>query len=342
MTDMTDQDRRNARLWAEKVDPPQTNPGYSGTTSDIYNAARVILATVPAPPKSLADELRRFGSQCLCKADEEDLSALADRVESVEKEFDLSQESLAETLDREDIAIRERDEARADLATVTRQRDEARQRNDDLMLGCEGRDAAEWMTLCDEARADAGDKEREAQYLSRMVSELTSRNATLALQRDEARAENEKLRRTDNYKEFWDKFLTMQKGKESNAETLDPADVQPGEAWLVEVGGERRNAMKDNSLSIEWNTVNADGRPVVEDNEDVTLIARLVPDTRHVIYRPDELDRLAEGTIVRHALTHYAYQKIGQRWYTPGIAAPSNHEDGIGPVTVLWEPEVAE
>lgn len=53
---VTNDDRRKARLWAEKVNPPHTNPGYSGTPSDIYNAARVILATVTAP-ETIAEEL---------------------------------------------------------------------------------------------------------------------------------------------------------------------------------------------------------------------------------------------------------------------------------------------
>ncbi|MDN6706923.1 hypothetical protein [Corynebacterium glyciniphilum] len=58
MTDnaVTDDDLRNARLWAEKVDPAEVNPGYIGTPRDIHNAARVILATVPAP-KTIAEEL---------------------------------------------------------------------------------------------------------------------------------------------------------------------------------------------------------------------------------------------------------------------------------------------
>lgn len=54
MTDnaVTDGDLRNARLWAEKVGPPYTSPNYIGTPSEIYNVARVVLATVEAPPLS--------------------------------------------------------------------------------------------------------------------------------------------------------------------------------------------------------------------------------------------------------------------------------------------------
>lgn len=58
MTDnaVTDDDLRNARLWAEKVDPAEVNPGYIGTPRDIHNAARVILDTVPGP-ETIVEEL---------------------------------------------------------------------------------------------------------------------------------------------------------------------------------------------------------------------------------------------------------------------------------------------
>ena len=170
MTDLTDQDRRVAHEWAASIDPDMK------CWSDRERvAARVILDTVDAPAPTLAEELREFAKWVenpIWRETKAKVESMADRAEQIERECD---------------------EARADLSTVTRQRDEARQRNDDLMLGCEGRDAAEWMTEWEQACADAGDKEREAQYLSRMVSELTSRNATLALQRDEARAEVERL-----------------------------------------------------------------------------------------------------------------------------------------------------
>lgn len=60
MTDnaVTDGDLRNARLWAEKVGPPYTSPGYIGTPSEIYNVARVILATVEAPAPTIAERLQ--------------------------------------------------------------------------------------------------------------------------------------------------------------------------------------------------------------------------------------------------------------------------------------------
>lgn len=56
-----------------------------------------------------------------------------------------------------------------------------------------------------------------------------------------------------------------------------PDDVKPGEAWLVECRGEQRNAVKDGDDSTPWNTVTAGGLFFHEENDDVILIARLVP-----------------------------------------------------------------
>lgn len=70
--------------------------------------------------------------------------------------------------------------------------------------------------------------------------------------------------------------------------TPNPADVQPGEAWIVEVNREKRTAVKDRSDIQPWNTVNAGGWLLTEDDEDVTLVARLVPEPRTVRYEPKE------------------------------------------------------
>lgn len=159
----------------------------------------------------------------------------------------------------------------------------------------------------------------------------------------EARAEverltavNEEMWKTDNYREFRERFLTVQKGAESNAETPDPADVKPGEAWVVECRGERRAAVKDNDdNNVPWNTVNADGWCLPEDNGDVNLIARLVPEPR-VITNTEDLDTLAEGSVVQ--------TRNDDLWKkdSDGVWAYLRPEDAItqllAPVTVLWEP----
>lgn len=78
----------------------------------------------------------------------------------------------------------------------------------------------------------------------------------------------------------------LQKAAESNAETITPADVQPGEAWLVQVGRETRTAVKDTDAGIPWNTVNHSGVFHAEHDDDVTLVTRLVPAPR-TITNPD-------------------------------------------------------
>ena len=55
MTDITDEDRRAARVWAANVSNQGKSPHLALTT-----AARVILATVDAPEPTLAEELARI------------------------------------------------------------------------------------------------------------------------------------------------------------------------------------------------------------------------------------------------------------------------------------------
>jgi hypothetical protein len=155
---------------------------------------------------------------------------------------------------------------------------------------------------------------------------------------------NENLRRTDNYREFREQFLTVQKGAESNAESNaerhNPADVKPGEVWIVDVGEREAVATRDGSSDqYPWSAAFFDGEIEYFDDESITLITRLVPAPR-VITDADELDTLAEQAIVRDHTDGEALQKINGKW----IAARPQRDDGfsswsITPVTVLWEPE---
>lgn len=125
--------------------------------------------------------------------------------------------------------------------------------------------------------------------------------------------------------------------------TLTPADVQPGEAWLVEVNRERRTAVKDSDAGIPWNTVNTSGVFHAEYNEDITLITRLVPAPR-TITNHDDLDRLAEGAVILSVSTQYALQHgdDGDGWYGTATDRKATSSEALsgGPATVLWEPEV--
>lgn len=166
--------------------------------------------------------------------------------------------------------------------------------------------------------------------------------------RDEARAEverltavNENLRRTDNYREFKE-LLGVQKGAESNAESnaesIDPDDVKPGEAWIVECRGERCTAVKDRDDTVPWCTINADGWYLSEDNENVTLVTRLVPAPR-VITSHDELDALPDDTIVRIDEGGDAMRKYKGKWHPTSNECCYESRHIALPVTVLREPE---
>ena len=176
----------------------------------------------------------------------------------------------------------------------------------------------------DEAYKTRDARDDEMDRLRADVARLTAEVKTLA-------AENSDLRNS---------FTAVQKGAESNTESIDPADVKPGEAWIVECRGERRNAVKDNDdLNEPWNTVNADGWLLAEDDEDITLVSRLVPAPR-AITNPDELDALPVGTILRDE-DGDAWHRITDQWTSTveSITFTSRAVLRRGPVTVLWEPE---
>ena len=132
--------------------------------------------------------------------------------------------------------------------------------------------------------------------------------------------------------------MTVQKGAESNAETPDPADVQPGEAWIVEVNGERRTAVKDRGGVEPWNTVPVGGRFRPEEDESVTLVSRLVPAPR-VITNPDDLDRAKRLTVIRDGVGVVCERAaLGDGWFTTGHGTDQTPYIQF-PATVLWEPE---
>ena len=136
-----------------------------------------------------------------------------------------------------------------------------------------------------------------------------------------------------------ERLAAVRKGAESNAESLDPADVKPGEAWLVEVDGERRTAVKDGNYDEPWNAVTAEGWLTAEENEEVTLVSRLVPAPR-VITNADDLEQLAEGAIIRSRDGEACRKSDGGDWSVDGLdGAVGYGPRQVLPVTVLWEPE---
>ena len=124
----------------------------------------------------------------------------------------------------------------------------------------------------------------------------------------------------------------------SDNPVMDPADVKPGEAWVVECRGERRTAVKDNGIDIPWNTINADGWYLSEDNETITLVSRLVPAPR-VITNHDELDRAKRLTVIHDSVGVVCERAaLGDGWFTTGHGTDQAPYIQL-PATVLWEPE---
>ena len=187
------------------------------------------------------------------------------------------------------------------------------------------------------ALLDNGDPDGDSpQALRDLATRAERMERELAEARDEVErltAENEELRRTDNYKEFRERFLAVKK-------RLDPADVPPGEAWLVDVDGERRPAVKDGEDYFPWNAINGRGWIYSVRNEDVTLITRLVPAPR-VITDPEELDKLAPTSIFRDGSGWPGgITDQGKVMRANGTALDATDWIRLyGPVTVLWEPE---
>ncbi|MDN6440503.1 MAG: hypothetical protein L0K30_00455 [Acidipropionibacterium jensenii] len=324
MTDITDLARR-AREWAEHR--------VAGEGSPDWSAAEYILATVDAPYPTLAEELRdvadnyNYGMSSMAA---ERVDDIADRVE-----HELA-EARAEVEHLRDLTValsHERDEVRDEVERVR------------AVVDPEGAGLPPGMTVSEAVQTlvdgiPTGEHEG-------LTAEQWKREY------DRTHAEVERLtavdrRRTDNYREFREQFLGVQKDAESNAETPDPADVPAGEAWIVECDGEKRTAVKDRGDAEPWNTVNADGWMLTEDDEDITLVAHLVPAPR-VITNPHDLDRLPHNSVILSA-DNDAWQKSSETslwasawWATingePSIWSSRRLCDEDHPATVLWEPE---
>ena len=348
MTDITDQDRRDAREWAEDV--AETFKYDDEVPRETRAAVNYILATVDAPEPTLAEELRGWESIFRNEGrsvDANSMRTLAARAEQIEQE---------------------RDAARAEVART----DSARTQN----YG-DGSTLAGFLQKCVNIAHNIA-----AEYPSRPVKDhvidlrwAADYAGRVEQERDEARSEVERLTverdRAKDMSKGWMK--AHQELAEHHAETFedavpdgavyatpagrmsqiqhytfrpasalpDPAGVPAGEAWIVEVEGERRTAVKDRADIQPWNTVNADGWLLTEDDEDVTPITRLVPAPR-VITNADDLDRLPEGTIIRDNRDGIACQKKYHGFWETTMGDDYGVYDAstFGPITVLWEPGV--
>lgn len=162
-TPVTDDDLRKARQWAmdtiAEAEAEDRHLGY-------HHAACVILATVPAPPVTLADELRELNKGDIPLGA---LLELADRVEAVEKARDKAQQDAVDAWEhaaqtaREHVRIMELREQ--DYVRVASERDEAQHELDETRA-----DLRDVTNLLDQARAEV---ERLTVSLNRQCTTVT-------------------------------------------------------------------------------------------------------------------------------------------------------------------------
>ncbi|OLT55860.1 hypothetical protein BJF89_13820 [Corynebacterium sp. CNJ-954] len=233
-TPVTDDDRKAHEWCAQEVDGTP-----EGVLPHLHAVARAIRAHVPAPPATLADEIRdRFLPTDDSPDNEERATvlALADCVEAVEHALDYHKK----------------------------------------WSEVNGKAIAEVTKIVSEAHVG-----RPGQLTTDCVKQLLQ-------ERDEARAEVERLTRDRTSKESLPVALP------------DPADVPEGEAWLVKDSERNAVGVRVGAFPTPpWSVVDLDSGGVSRlSDSSVTLVSRLVPDTRRVIDRAEDLDKLPVGSIV--------------------------------------------
>lgn len=324
MTDITDQDRRQLREDAKAV----INKTAMRSSAAV-SIARYILATVDAPVLTLAEELRDVADNYGMSSRAADrLHDIADRME-----HDLA-EARAEVERERDLGValaHERDEARAEAERLNAQNAwpkttpsghtyDAPTTYKELRHQCANAAQA--------ASEGWDDAECPPEPTWEMVGLATAEVERLTAERDtEGPDDND-----------WLAGMKEAARYAINATRPDPAEVKPGEAWIVECHGECRTAVKDRDDDEPWNTSTAVGLFFPEDNEAITLVSRLVPAPR-TITNHDDLDRAKRDTIIRDARGVVCSRDcMGHAWTTFTSLADQRPHIAL-PATVLWEPE---
>jgi hypothetical protein len=120
----------------------------------------------------------------------------------------------------------------------------------------------------------------------------------------------------------------------------DPDDVPEGEAWRVKALGRKCVGVRNNlDPNYPWTVISDDLSAEQYRDAGVTLVARLVPETRRVIDRPEDLDALPVGSIVLDK-SGRPWCRIKDGYWAFGLdrykADYMLHFSG--PVTVIHEP----
>jgi hypothetical protein len=292
MTDQTGpitDDDRLAHEWADHQLSLDVNDEV------IVTAARAIKSHVPAPPKSLADELRELADDTVASgmfgSMTSRLTRLADRAAAFGKE-------LAATYS-------ENERVHSTLATVTDERNTARDERDAARA-----EVAAWM--------DANQA-------------LTGQHTATVAALDEARAEVERL--TD-----------VPPGMYELDRTEPPTsadDVPEYKMWLIDTDDNKGlTGVRDEHGRWSVMSVYGYARECALEDEQVTPVARLVPDTRRVIDKAEDLDSMPVMSVVL-ADGKPAVKHVRDRWWIGGVyASASDLVTYYGTVSVLHVPEV--
>lgn len=199
-------------------------------------------------------------------------------------------------------------------------------------------------------RLDDDPSYEELVDLHQDVEHFAARAEQIEQERDEARAEVERLTKSviDNIPlpmppgDIPGTALPIHRTRRSNPkETLagslpEPADVPSGEPWIVEVDGEQRTAVRGATYHRPWNTFKKTGSVTFAKDHEITLVSRFVPAPR-VITDPEELDKLGDGSVVMtDGWSGFPWQRSDDRWYSAWAPSLVSEEVSL-PVTVLWE-----
>lgn len=237
-TPVTEDDAREMHEWCDAHAPSDKNQ------TPMAKVIRHLRATVPRPPKPLADELRehaKWEHDIGATGHSADLSALADRVKAEAKRKDSHADNQRKELARLNTKVASLTElysqAEATLVDVASERDEA--------------------------RAEADRLKGQLRWLRRRVHE----DVTVCID---------------------DAMTTLP----------DPADVPQDEPWIVSYSNVTHIGVRtEENRTFPWRIIDGDDTDQVHDRV-ITLVARLVPDVRRVIDRPEDLDKLPLTSVV--------------------------------------------
>lgn len=253
-------------------------------SDDLVNSARAVLDNVDAPTTTLAEDLRHIAEHW----EEWQTATITSAIRAAADRAEQTEEALAVEGRRVEKIAAERDEAKKERDHFFREVENVRNWKEQLL---DERDEA-W-TEVERLNREQDRLCAQVQGLVRRDGDHNSEVRMLTEERDEARAEVERLTAVN-------KSLPMPPGDipgtalpinisaiVPDPTTPDPADVKPGEAWIVEVNGKRGTALKDGGGLAPWSVV-INGVFTSRCDEFIALVARLVPEPRTVRYESKE------------------------------------------------------